>query len=74
MEKRVEILFPIFEADLKKKLKGYLQMQLVDNVKAREQNSEGIYQYVKREEKDPEIDSQLILTEESMFIPEDDDE
>lgn len=74
MEKRVEILFPIFEAELKQKLKGYLQMQLADNVKAREQNSEGIYQYVKREEKDPEVDSQLILTEESMFIPEEDDE
>lgn len=74
MEKRVEILFPIFDADLKRKLKDLLQLELADNVKAREQNSEGIYHYVKRGEKDPEIDSQLILMEQSLFIPEENDE
>nr|WP_295974637.1 RNA degradosome polyphosphate kinase [uncultured Bacillus sp.] len=74
MEKRVEILFPIFEAKLKKKIKDFLELQLADNVKAREQNSEGVYYYVQRGENDPEIDSQLILTEESMFVPEIEDE
>ena len=54
MEKRVEILFPIFEADLKKKIKDYVSMQLADNMKAREQDSEGIYHYVKKGENDPE--------------------
>lgn len=69
MEKRVEILFPIFEADIKKKIKDNVNMQLADNMKAREQDSKGVYHYVKKGENDPEIDSQLILTEESMFIP-----
>ena len=74
MEKRVEILFPIFEGRLKKKLKNYLGLQLSDNTKAREQESNGDYHYVKRGENDPEIDSQFILMKESMFIPVDEDE
>ena len=74
MEKRVEILFPIFEGRLKKKLKNYLGLQLSDNTKAREQESNGDYHYVKRGENVPAIDSQFILMKESMFIPVDVDE
>lgn len=74
MEKRVEILFPIFEAELKQKIKSHLYLQLADNMKAREQDSGGVYHYVKKGENDPEIDSQLVLTEESMFVPVEDEE
>lgn len=71
MEKRVEILFPIFEGDLKKKLKGLLALQLADNMKAREQDSDGVYHYVQKRENEAEIDSQAILTEKSNYIIED---
>ena len=64
MEKRVEILFPIFEGVLKKKLKSLLYLQLADNMKAREQDQKGVYHYVKKGENEREIDSQAILMEE----------
>ncbi len=50
MVKRVEILFPIYEGKLKKRLYDLLQLQLDDNVKAREQDSEGNYSFVQQKE------------------------
>ncbi|MGD7009048.1 RNA degradosome polyphosphate kinase [Metabacillus sp. 84] len=61
MEKRVEIAFPIFDGNIKKRLNRILAVQLEDNMKAREQNADGIYKYVKREKDEPEVDSQLVL-------------
>lgn len=71
MEKRVEILFPILESDLKEKLKGLLALQLADNVKAREQDRNGVYHYIQKRENEVEIDSQVILMEETNYINED---
>ena len=48
MEKRVEIIFPIFEGRLKKKLKHFLALELADNIKAREQDCNGVYHYVEK--------------------------
>lgn len=70
MEKRVEILFPIFEDKLKKKLKDLLSLQLSDNLKAREQDGEGVYHYIQKKENEPNIDSQAILIESSKLIIE----
>ena len=70
MEKRVEILFPIFEGKLKKKLKNFLDLELADNMKAREQDKHGVYHYVKKGENEREIDSQAILMEECNDIRE----
>ncbi len=63
LDKRVEILFPIFEGQLKKRIKTTLSLLLSDNVKARLQNSLGDYHYVKRDQDQPKIDSQKMLYE-----------
>ena len=70
MEKRVEILFPIFEGKLKKKIKNFLDLELSDNMKSREQDKHGVYHYVKKGENEREMDSQAILMEESNDIRE----
>ena len=70
MEKRVEILFPIFEGKLKKKIKNFLDLELSDNMKSREQDKHGVYHYVKKGENEREMDSQTILMEESNDITE----
>ena len=70
MEKRVEILFPIFEGKLKKKIKNFLELELADNMKSREQDRHGVYHYVKKGENEREIDSQAILMEECNDIRE----
>ncbi|MFC3884024.1 RNA degradosome polyphosphate kinase [Bacillus songklensis] len=59
MENRVEILFPILDDHLKERIHDWLSVMLADNVKAREQDPEGNYHYVKRTEQEPMINSQL---------------
>lgn len=59
MIKRVEILFPIVEEELKDRLTNVLQLQLSDNAKARYQDSEGNYHYVPRNKGDIYINSQM---------------
>lgn len=61
MKKRIEILFPILNASHKTYLKDMMALQLVDNVKARRQRSDGRYVYVKRENNEEEIQSQIII-------------
>ncbi|OKL37276.1 RNA degradosome polyphosphate kinase [Domibacillus mangrovi] len=59
MIKRVEILFPIIEDELKDRLTNFLQLQLSDNAKARYQDSEGNFHYVERNKGDVYINSQM---------------
>ncbi|MEI5905948.1 RNA degradosome polyphosphate kinase [Bacillus spongiae] len=73
MVKRVEILFPIFEGILKQRLYHMLQLQLQDNVKAREQDSNGIYHYVSNKEQEEHINSQLEMTKEAYRLLEDEE-
>ncbi|MRG86743.1 RNA degradosome polyphosphate kinase [Salinibacillus xinjiangensis] len=63
MENRVELLFPILKRHLKERIFKWIYVILADNVKAREQDSNGKYDYVKRQEYEPEINSQLKLYE-----------
>jgi polyphosphate kinase len=65
MEKRVEILFPIFEGSIKIRLNHILHSYLADNVKARELDSNGNYHYVSIGENKQEKDSQLRLFNEA---------
>ncbi|MDP4105735.1 MAG: RNA degradosome polyphosphate kinase [Bacillota bacterium] len=65
MDKRVEILFPIFDGNTKNRINNILKFLLADNVKAREQDNEGNYHYTKRNVDDPEIDCQLLLFNEA---------
>ena len=70
MDHRVEILFPILSSHLKEKIDRVLELILMDNVKAREQNSSGHYHYVERNADEIEINSQLILSERPYSINE----
>lgn len=63
MENRVEILFPILKRHLKKRIKNWLLLMLHDNCKAREQDNNGIYHYVKRLVGEAEVDSQILLVD-----------
>ncbi|MGM0873398.1 MAG: RNA degradosome polyphosphate kinase [Bacillota bacterium] len=73
MEKRVEILFPIFDGDIKMRVNSILANDLANNVKAREQDENGDYHYVVRNNDDPVIDSQLLLFAEAYQVMEDEE-
>lgn len=49
MIKRVEILFPIIDNKIVEELKDILNLQLDDNQKAREQDANGVYHYVRND-------------------------
>ncbi|WP_100406303.1 RNA degradosome polyphosphate kinase [Bacillus solitudinis] len=68
MDMRIEILFPVLEISLKTTVKKWLLLYLSDNIKAREQNAEGSYHYVKKDSKVPPIHSQEILGESNTFM------
>lgn len=59
MEKRIEILFPIIDKKIQKRILDILTINLRDNTKARLQRNDGTYEYVKNN--DPSHQSQLIL-------------
>ncbi|MBP0727149.1 RNA degradosome polyphosphate kinase [Bacillus sp. RG28] len=67
MVNRIEILFPILNAQLMQRIQKWLNVMLKDNVKARIQDSSGQYQYVDRAEGEIEVNSQVMLSE--MFNP-----
>lgn len=61
MVRRVEILFPIFDVGIKKRIMNIFKMQVEDNSKARVLDSEGNYNYKKVAKNDKKIDSQAFL-------------
>ncbi|MCR5669952.1 MAG: RNA degradosome polyphosphate kinase [Butyrivibrio sp.] len=63
LERRVEILFPVENADLQKKLRHILDLELEDTEKTHVMDSEGRYIKVKREGE--KISSQKIFGEEA---------
>ncbi len=73
MVKRVEILFPIYDEAIKKKIFKIVSILIADNVKARELNADGTYSYFKREMGDPVINSQETLFEMAYRVLEDEE-
>jgi polyphosphate kinase len=65
MEKRVEILFPIYDGPIKRRIRNILDLTLQDNSKAREQDEFGVYHYVMRGDNEELIDSQMTLFAEA---------
>lgn len=61
MVRRVEILFPIYSAEIKQRIMHIFSTQLADNVKARVQDSTGKYRYKERKEDEPVINSQELF-------------
>ncbi|OES43766.1 RNA degradosome polyphosphate kinase [Domibacillus iocasae] len=73
MIKRVEILFPIIDESLKDRLVDFLHLQMSDNAKARYQDNEGNYHYVKHGKDDVYIDCQLESLKAAYRIQEDEE-
>jgi len=73
MDRRVELLFPIYETPMKNRLKEILNIILSDNVKAREQLPDGSYQYVQPKQGEKRIHSQMTLFEMSYKVKEDEE-
>lgn len=63
MEKRVELMFPIFETRIKKRILSILDLMLNDTVKARIQDHQGIYTYLRGEKL---LNSQIVLFQEAI--------
>ena len=66
MIKRVEILFPIYSQDIKKRVMHIMNLQLMDNQKARIQDSNGKYHYKEDHNSDLKINSQELFLIESL--------
>lgn len=73
MVKRVELLFPIYERNIKDRLQDTLHVMLSDNVKAREQKSDGTYVYVEPEQNTKQINSQMMLYNMAYRVLEDEE-
>lgn len=65
MIKRVEILFPILDPNLVKRLKEIINLQLNDGLKGRIQNSKGEYRY--NDAGNKRMNSQEMLMDEAML-------
>ena len=59
LHRRIELLFPIFQADHQERIKQILHLSLKDNTNRRTQGSDGIYQLVQPLENESPINSQM---------------
>ena len=64
LDRRVEIVFPVLDDELKKKAYHVLEVELADNVKARVMDAEGNYEKLDRRGKE-KVNSQLVFCEEA---------
>jgi polyphosphate kinase len=65
LERRVEIVFPVEDEDLKERVKGILKIQLADTLKAHILKEDGTYEKVDRRGKE-KLESQMYFCEEAM--------
>ena len=68
LERRIELMTPIFDDAIAQRLKEILSIQLKDNVKARELLPNGEYKKVEREPNKPKINSQIIMEEYAKLL------
>lgn len=67
LDRRIEVLFPVHQEDLKKRIIDILDITLNDTVKARVQDSDGTYDHVDKRGKEY-INSQNIFYEEAVKL------
>ncbi|WP_026674687.1 RNA degradosome polyphosphate kinase [Alkalihalobacterium bogoriense] len=72
MEKRIEILFPVFSPRIKARIKQILDITLQDNMKARLQDKFGRYLYVERKPNEQPVQSQLTFYDMAAQFGEED--
>ena len=65
LDRRVEIMFPVENARLKKEVKHILDVQLADNVKAQLMQPDGSYRKIKNAPDMPQVEAQQIFCEEA---------
>ncbi len=65
LDKRVEILFPVEKAELKKEVIGILDIQISDNMKAHVMGKDGVYKKVDRRGKKP-MGAQMYFCKEAV--------
>ncbi|HEM56094.1 MAG TPA: RNA degradosome polyphosphate kinase, partial [Thermodesulfobium narugense] len=65
LDRRIEIIFPIENEQLKERIKRYLNIMLKDNTKARELREDGTYVRVTQSSQN-KIDSQILLYETTL--------
>lgn len=63
LDRRVEVIVPIYDEDIKKKIVEYMDIQWQDNTKARIMNRDGIYEKIPVEEGEELINSQEKMME-----------
>lgn len=73
LNNRIEILFPIIDEKIKDQVQTILELGLMDNVKAREQDAAGVYDYVPRKDDEPVLDSQMELFRRAYRVAEDEE-
>lgn len=73
LNNRIEILFPVLDKHIKAQVWDILDIALKDNVKAREQDENGHYGYVRRIEGQAVIDSQMELFKRAYQVAEDEE-
>lgn len=61
--RRVEVATPIYDSDIKDRVRRFFNLQMADNVKARIMKSDGTYKYVPHRK--PPVNSQEIFYEEA---------
>jgi len=64
-ERRVEVAAPVLDRRLSDRITEMFEIMLRDNVKAREQSSDGKYRHVERKEGEAELNSQLYFYDEA---------
>lgn len=64
-ERRVEIAYPVTDPACRRIVRDFMELQLADNVKARQLTSEGTWGRVERAEGDPEVNCQEVLLAEA---------
>lgn len=69
MEKRIEIVFPVYDVNMKARILDVLHISLKDNQKARRMNPDGSYEYIRNEK--PPVNSQVLLQEMAQGESED---
>lgn len=65
LDRRVEIMFPVEDARLKKEVKHILDVQLADNVKAQLMQPDGSYRKIKNAPDMPQVEAQQVFCEEA---------
>ena len=64
-ERRVEIAYPVTDPACRRIVRHFMELQLADNVKARQLTSEGTWGRVERAEGGPEVNCQEVLLAEA---------